>query len=91
MVLLSKNSDLIYTSESGGINEAFSDMAGEAAKFYLNGTNDFRVGFDIWKGPGALRFMSDPTLDGVSIDHADDYDEVWMFIIVAVFSIRLFI
>jgi Zn-dependent metalloprotease len=70
-----QNSDLIYTSESGGINEAFSDMAGEAAKFYLNGTNDFRVGFDIWKGPGALRFMSDPTLDGVSIDHADDYYE----------------
>ena len=29
-----QNSNLIYSGQSGGINEAFSDMAGEAAEFY---------------------------------------------------------
>jgi Zn-dependent metalloprotease len=68
------NSDLIYSGQSGGINEAFSDMAGEGAKFYMKGTNDFRVGYDIFKSPtGALRYMYDPPLDGRSIGHVDDY------------------
>jgi Zn-dependent metalloprotease len=32
------NSGLIYSGQPGGINESFSDMAGEAAKYYLRGT-----------------------------------------------------
>ncbi len=68
-----QNSNLIYSAQSGGINEAFSDMAGEAAEFYMRGTNDFQVGADIFKSTGALRYMEDPTLDGSSIGHADDY------------------
>ncbi len=68
-----QNSNLIYNGQSGGINEAFSDMAGEAAEFYMRGTNDFQVGADILKSTGALRYMEDPTLDGSSIGHADDY------------------
>jgi Zn-dependent metalloprotease len=68
------NSDLIYSSQSGGINEAFSDMAGEAAEYYLRGTTDYRCGYDIFKNPtGALRYLYDPPLDGISIDHVDDY------------------
>jgi Zn-dependent metalloprotease len=68
------NSDLIYSGESGGINESFSDMAGEAAKFYMRGTNDFMCGYDIFKDPdGALRYLYDPPLDGRSSDHVDDY------------------
>jgi vibriolysin len=70
------NSDLIYSSQSGGINESFSDMAGEAAKSYMRGTNDFMCGYDIFKDPdGALRYLYDPPLDGISIDHVDDYYE----------------
>ena len=70
------HSGLIYSSQSGGINEAYSDMAGEAAKYYMRGTNDFKVGFDIFKSPtGALRYMYDPPLDGNSIDHVSDYYE----------------
>ncbi len=70
------HSDLIYSSQSGGINESFSDMGGEAAKYYMRGTNDFMVGYDIFKDPdGALRYMYDPPLDGISIDHVDDYYE----------------
>ncbi|NIM12746.1 MAG: hemagglutinin [Candidatus Aminicenantes bacterium] len=68
------NSDLIYSGQSGGINEAFSDMAGEGAKYYMRGSNDFMVGYEIFKDPtGALRYMYDPPLDGKSIDHVNDY------------------
>jgi vibriolysin len=70
------NSDLLYTSQSGGIDESFSDMAGEAAKYYVRGTNDFRFCYDIFKDPDrALRYLYDPPLDGHSIDHVDDYYE----------------
>ena len=69
------NSGLIYSGQSGGINESFSDMAGEAAKYYLNGVNDFMVGADICKSCTALRYLFDPPLDGYSIDHVDDYYE----------------
>jgi len=68
-----QNSNLIYSGQSGGINEAFSDIAGEAAEFYMTGDADFLVGADIFKADGALRYMDDPTKDGVSIGHASDY------------------
>jgi Zn-dependent metalloprotease/PKD repeat protein len=68
------HSDLTYSGQSGGINESFSDMAGEAAEYYMRGTNDFMCGYDIYKAAGqALRYLYDPPLDGVSIDHVDDY------------------
>ncbi|WHI46850.1 M4 family metallopeptidase [Microbulbifer sp. JMSA004] len=68
-----QNSNLTYSGQSGGINEAFSDMAGEAAEYYMKGSNDWMVGADIYKASGALRYMDDPTQDGRSIGHADDY------------------
>src|SRR5690606_26949383 len=69
-----QNSGLTYSGQSGGINEAFSDMAGEAAEYYFNGgSNDFLVGAQIFKGSGALRYMANPPQDGASIGHADDY------------------
>lgn len=68
-----QNSNLTYSGQSGGINEAFSDIAGEAAEFFMKGTNDFLVGSEIFKSNGALRYFEDPTQDGRSIGHADDY------------------
>lgn len=68
-----QNSGLIYSGMSGGMNEAFSDMAGEAAKYYMRGKNDFQVGADIFKSTGALRYMDNPPRDGRSIGHAKDY------------------
>ena len=70
-----QNSGLLFRGQSGGINEAFSDMAGEATEYYLRGTNDFKVGADIFKRDGALRDMADPTQDGHSIDHASQYTD----------------
>ncbi|WP_152829053.1 MULTISPECIES: M4 family metallopeptidase [Shewanella] len=68
-----QNSSLVYANRSGGMNEAFSDMAGEAAEFYMLGSNDWLVGAGIFKGEGALRYMADPTQDGNSIGNAADY------------------
>ncbi len=68
-----QNSNLTYSGKSGGINESFSDMAGEAAEYFMRGTNDFMIGYDIIKGSGALRYMEDPALDGNSIGSALDY------------------
>jgi pseudolysin/vibriolysin len=72
-----QNSGLEYDGQSGGMNEAYSDIAGEAAEFYDRGAADFLVGADIVKtsaGIGdALRYMCNPPQDGGSIDNADDY------------------
>ena len=68
-----QNSGLAYSGMSGGMNEAFSDMAGEAAEFYARGTNDFLVGAEIFKNGTALRYMNNPPLDGKSIDNASKY------------------
>ncbi|WP_449446328.1 M4 family metallopeptidase [Thermomonas brevis] len=69
-----QNSNLTYSGQSGGMNEAFSDMAGEAAEYFdRNGSNDWLVGSEIFKGSGALRYMCNPTQDGGSIDNAADY------------------
>jgi vibriolysin len=69
----SQNSNLTYSNQSGGINEAYSDIAGEAAEFYMKGSNDFLVGAQIFKGTGALRYMANPPQDGKSIGHASNY------------------
>jgi len=70
------HSGLIYSSQSGGMNEAYSDMAGEAAKYYMKGSNDFMCGYDIFKAAGeALRYLYNPPLDGVSIDNVSEYYE----------------
>lgn len=74
-----QNSGLQYRNQSGGMNEAFSDMAGEGAKYYNNqshdGGNDWMVGELIYKGERgkALRYFEEPKRDGRSIDHARDY------------------
>lgn len=67
------NSGLVYSGQSGGMNEAFSDMAGEAAEYFMKGSNDWLVGSEIFKSSGALRYFADPTRDGRSIGHASDY------------------
>jgi vibriolysin len=69
----SQNSNLTYSGQSGGINEAYSDIAGEAAEYYNKGTNDFLVGADIFKANGALRYMANPPQDGRSIGNAANF------------------
>ncbi|MHB1059227.1 MAG: M4 family metallopeptidase [Rhodanobacter sp.] len=77
-----QHAGLEYTGQSGGMNEAFSDMAGEAVKYFDRGSNDFMVGADIVKpatvpllGLPALRDMCTPSNDGASIDDASQYTD----------------
>ncbi|MDW6004660.1 M4 family metallopeptidase [Vibrio mangrovi] len=68
-----QNSGLVYEGMSGGINEAFSDIAGEAAEYFMRGSVDWTVGADITKASGGLRYFEKPSRDGRSIDNASDY------------------
>ncbi len=72
--------NLTGSGQSGAIEESFSDIAGEAAEYYegvkygLNTMCDYKFGYDIVKTEGtALRYLDNPTTDGVSIDSAKDY------------------
>ncbi|KTD67528.1 zinc metalloprotease ProA [Legionella shakespearei] len=71
-----QHSGLEYFGQSGGMNEAFSDMAAQAAEYYSVGKNSWQIGPEIMKedsGYEALRYMDKPSKDGRSIDVADDY------------------
>jgi Zn-dependent metalloprotease len=73
-----RTAGLIYSGESGGLNEANSDINGTMVEFYANNshdTPDYMIGEQVIAGnvPGspnqrALRFMFKPSLDGKSPD-----------------------
>jgi Zn-dependent metalloprotease len=61
---------LVYSNESGGLNEAMSDCLGSAAEAYSDGAislDTWKIGEDIYT-PGiagdALRRMDDPAIEG---------------------------
>jgi len=73
------SANLIYANESGGLNEATSDIIGVTVDSWSRGwvvdANTWLVGEDI-ATPAlgtALRYMDNPPADGVSIDHYSDY------------------
>lgn len=71
-----QHSGLEYYGQSGGMNEAFSDMAAQAAEYYSAGKSSWQIGPEIMKedsGYDALRYMDKPSKDGRSIDSADEY------------------
>jgi Zn-dependent metalloprotease len=80
--LTERTAGLIYDGESGGLNEAMSDIFGTGVEWYASRKNsavqfDWKMGEDAWtpaNGTGdALRYMDDPTKDGYSIDHYKNY------------------
>jgi len=59
-----QHSNLSYESQSGGLNESFSDMAAQAAEFYSVGHNSWQIGPEIFKANDeALRYMDNPSRD----------------------------
>lgn len=72
--ITSRTADLIYSGESGGLNEATSDIFGAMVEFYANNAadpGDYLIGEEFIVGnPGdeALRYMFKPSLDGASYD-----------------------
>ena len=68
-------SGLIYSGESGGLNEALSDTFGAFTQAWVDGgrTGALAVSADTWTVgedalPPALRWMNDPAMDGASLD-----------------------
>ena len=69
----SRSANLTYSGESGGLNEATSDIFGTMVEFYSNSAYDqpdYLIGEEIYaSNPGnskALRYMYNPSLDGAS-------------------------
>lgn len=72
--ITSNTAGLIYSGESGGLNEATSDIFAAAVEFYANNTSDpgdYLVGekIDIRGNGTPLRYMDRPSRDGASKDY----------------------
>lgn len=79
----SNSAGLVYSGESGGLNEATSDIFGTMVEYYANNSNDpgdYILGEEIYTAnatlpagsiPNAIRFMFKPSLDGLSYDCYD--------------------
>ncbi|QKW07965.1 M4 family metallopeptidase [Streptomyces sp. NA04227] len=72
--LTSATAKLTYSRESGGLNEATSDILGTSVEFYANNTKDagdYLIGEKInINGDGTpLRYMDKPSKDGKSADY----------------------
>ncbi|MDI6409385.1 M4 family metallopeptidase [Streptomyces albus] len=70
----STTADLIYAGESGGLNEATSDIFAAAVEFHANSPEDvpdYLVGekIDINGDGTPLRYMDEPSKDGTSLDY----------------------
>jgi Zn-dependent metalloprotease len=70
----SRSAGLIYDGESGGLNEATSDIFGAMVEHFVNNpadTPDYLLAENIYagnEGTMALRYMFKPSLDGASPD-----------------------
>ncbi|RMH87340.1 MAG: T9SS C-terminal target domain-containing protein [Calditrichaeota bacterium] len=58
------SANLVYSYESGALNESFSDIFGEAIENYATGSNDWLIGDDIDIQGNGIRNMSNPNEDG---------------------------
>ncbi|MFE0812160.1 M4 family metallopeptidase [Streptomyces sp. NPDC058848] len=72
--LTSNTAGLNYSGESGGLNEATSDIFGASVEFYANNSSDvgdYLIGEEIdINGDGTpLRYMDKPSKDGASKDY----------------------
>jgi len=70
-----RESNLVYSGESGGLNEAMSDIFGAFTEAWVDGgkSGTLSVSADTWKVgedvvSGGLRSMNDPAADGASLD-----------------------
>ncbi|RLQ93858.1 peptidase M4 family protein [Falsibacillus albus] len=71
-----RTAGLVYSGESGAINESISDIFGTLVEFYSNNNPDWEIGEDIYtpnKQGDALRSMSDPTKYGDPDNYANRY------------------
>ncbi|MEK7706344.1 MAG: M4 family metallopeptidase, partial [Myxococcota bacterium] len=83
--LTTNTANLIYSGESGGLNEAMSDIGGFLVEWYASQHNpgvkwEWTMGEDCWTPTNGnpndgLRYMNNPTKDGYSVDHYSKYPQ----------------
>ena len=72
--ITSRSAGLVYSGESGGLNEATSDIFGTMVEYHVDSDEDpadYLIGEEIFpNNPGdlAIRYMFKPSLDGASPD-----------------------
>ncbi|RYZ34943.1 MAG: peptidase M4 [Myxococcaceae bacterium] len=81
--LTERTAGLIYSGESGGLNESFSDIMGTGVEWYAAQNNpeakwNWTVGEAAWTPTNGdpddgLRYMNDPTKDKYSVDNYKNY------------------
>jgi Zn-dependent metalloprotease len=68
----SRTAGLIYSGESGGLNEATSDIFGTMVEYYANNASDpgdYLIGEKLFaNGTSVIRNMMKPSVDGASAD-----------------------
>ena len=70
----SRTAKLVYSGESGGLNEATSDIFGSLVEWFANNPNDtpdYLIGEELYINGGgtkAMRYMHNPSLDGASVN-----------------------
>ncbi|GIU24260.1 M4 family metallopeptidase [Shewanella schlegeliana] len=70
-----RHSSLLSSGESGAIDEAFADMTGETAEYFVKKKNDWLIGYESTKGSEPLRSMKAPDKDGKGIKHYKHYKQ----------------
>lgn len=60
--------------QMAALHESFSDMAAVTVQNYQTGSNTWDIGREVMKNEGALRYLDNPTKDGVSIDNLKNFD-----------------
>lgn len=74
--LTEKTAGLIYSKESGALNESYSDIFGTMVEYYTGINPDYKIGEDCYT-PGtsgdALRSMANPTLYGDPDHYSNRY------------------
>jgi pseudolysin len=69
-----QHSNLIYDSESGGINESFSDITAKAVEFMINGKSTWILDYGTHKDGSPLRYFDEPKKDNFSIGNVKDFN-----------------
>lgn len=75
-----RESNLVYANESGALSESLSDIFSAYCEAWAKGwsidSGVYMIGDDVWTPSipnDALRYMSDPMLDGESVDYYPNY------------------
>jgi len=70
------SANLVYSNESGALNESFSDIFGEVIEFYAKGATDWLVGAEVVadNNKKALRSLKNPKDEDMIFQQPDTYN-----------------